>query len=470
MYLRLLSLLTLVFVFAGCQTLPPERVEEYPVEAPPTWASADERFTQIDYNRGWLEDINDPMLASLVDEAIANNYSLQAAAARLERSYAIAEISGANRWPSVSAGFRAARNQRNNAQGLRVVSNLNNTFTPTIDVSWELDLWGRVKNGHQAAIADWQAAQEVYRAARLSLATRVARSWVNVIEAKLQLELTEKTLESFENNQRIIEDQFKKGLARALEFQLIKSNVASTRANYERRKRLYDAAVRSFQIILGRYPDAELQVASSLPGIVAEVPVGLPSELLERRADIIESERRLAATSVRIDESKKSLLPAIRLTGSTGTASSQFEEIINSDFKIWNIAANITQPIFQGKRLSAGVKRAEANYNEAIANFGNTLLMAFSEVESALAAEKFYEVENQAQTISAQESAEAAEMAWEEYFKGLTEISTALESQRRAFNAESSKLQTNAQRIQTRLDLYLALGGDFKTVTENDSI
>ena len=228
--------------------------------------------------------------------------------------------------------------------------------------------------------------------------------------------------------------------------------------------------MRSFQVILGRYPDAELQVAANLPGIVAEVPVGLPSELLERRADVIESERRLAATSVRIDESKKSLLPAIRLTGSTGTASSQFEEVINSDFKIWNIAANITQPIFQGKRLSAGVKRAEANYNEALANFGNTLLMAFSEVESALAAEKFYEVENQAQTISAEESAQAAEMAWEEYFKGLTEINTALESQRRAFNAESSKLQTNAQRILTRLDLYLALGGDFKTLSENESI
>jgi multidrug efflux system outer membrane protein len=465
--LFLTALLSMVLV--GCVTKPPKRIEEIPLTVPDSWTIQSDHYQEGVEVDGWLSDVGDEILIGYVKEALENSFSFQAALARLDRAQADAGISGADKWPSITAGFRASRNRRNSSGGLQITGNTSNTFSPSLSVSWELDIWGRVRDSYGATLAEWQAAQEVYEGARLSLAANIARSWIDVIEARLQMELSEKTLESFEKNFVVVEENFKRGIASALEFQLAKSNVASTRSDLERRRRIADNTVRNFQAIIGRYPDGGLEVSKSLPTLENHVPVGLPSELLNRRPDIVEAERRLAANSKRVSASEKSLLPAIRLTGSAGIQTGELSEVANSDFKVWNLVANLTQPLFDGRRLKAGVERAQANYDEALADYGLTILTAFREVETLLAADRFYESERVAREIAAAESAMAEEMAWEEYSRGLIDITTVLEAQRRAFNSKSTLLNVTSQRLNTRISLYLALGGDFFAARERQS-
>jgi multidrug efflux system outer membrane protein len=448
-------------LLAGCQTTPPDQTGSLAVETRPAWASESAVETTPEEPVGWLDDFEDPVLSQLVREAVENNYSLDAALARLDRAYATSRVNGADVWPSLSANFRASRNARTRAGGFELTSTVSNTFTPTINASWELDIWGRVRDGNSAAIGDFEAAQAVFEAFRLSLAARTASSWITAVEAKLLLDIAETSLKSFENSLAIVEDRVRRGLATPLEYQLTKSSVANSRSAVQRRRRLHDVSLRSLQVLLGRYPDAEIEVADALPEISLEVPAGLPADLLNRRPDIVEAERRLAAASKRVSSSKKSLLPAIRLTGSAGTSSTELEDIANLDFKVWSVAGSLTQPIFQGGRLRAEVDRSKANYNEALADFNQTTLVAFREVEQSLAAERFYRLEEDAQRSAVKENSAAARLAGEEYLKGLTEITTYLEAQRRANNAETNLIAISAQRIQSRLDLYLALGGDF---------
>ena len=142
-------------------------------------------------------------------------------------------------------------------------------------------------------------------------------------------------------------------------------------------------------------------------------------------------------------------------------SSSEFNDVVDTNFQIWNVAANLTQPLFNGGQLRAQMRRAQANYDEALANFNQTVLVAFREVEEALAAERFFRIEEEAQTNAEYENRMAAQLAWEEYTKGLTDADTYLESQRRANNAAGALITSTALRIRSRIDLYLALGGDF---------
>ncbi|MCG8525225.1 MAG: efflux transporter outer membrane subunit [Opitutales bacterium] len=461
MHPKLLFSALILVTISACSTLPPKITTESPVEIPDQWsqpATSEPVLKYVDY---WLDDFQDPQLHQLIEHGLENSFSFDAALARLERAQATATLSGVSLWPSVNANFRASRARRNNTGGLQITSNTNNTFSPSLDISWELDLWGQARNERKAGIADFQVAQEVYQSAKLSLAASIARSWISLIESKLQLELTEKTLESLEQNLTTVQENFRSGIARALEYQLAKANIANTQSSYERQKRVFDAAQRSFQVLIGDYPDAIISISDRLPQITTSIPIGLPAELISRRPDVIQAERRLAGNSERIKAAKKSFIPNIRLTTSGGIQTNELSEITNTDFKIWNIAANFTQPIFTGKRLKANLDRARANYDESLANYGQTLLRAFQEVESLIAANQFFAEEVAAREFSKKENQLAAEMAWEEYTNGLTTITTLLESQRRAFNSESSYLQVAAQRILSRINLYLALGGDF---------
>jgi outer membrane protein TolC len=192
----------------------------------------------------------------------------------------------------------------------------------------------------------------------------------------------------------------------------------------------------------------------------------LPSDLLHRRPDLIAAERQLAASLERVKIAKKDLLPTISLSSSTGTSSGELRDILDPDLLIWNIAGNLTQPIFQGGRLLAGIDLANANSRSALANYAQVALNAFRELESLLAAEGFLQDELSASEQAAIESVAAEELAWQQYQRGLVDIITVLESQRRAFTAQSSLLSVMNNRLANRINLYLALGGNFALVKD----
>ena len=453
--------------FTGCVTkAPPSQVDKLDVKIPAQYTV--ENNPAPFHNGGWMEDFSDPQLEGIILEALQYNYDLKLAEGRLEAARATSVIQGSGKYPSINISHTGNRAQRTQTQGFVISSRLSESFSLNNRISWEFDIWGTVRDQANAGLADYQAAFEIYRAARFSIAARTARAWYGSIAAQLQLNVALQSLETFESNLEIIEENFKRGLARALDLRLMRANVASSRSAYEQRLRTRDGAIRTLEILLGRYPADEIEVAQEFPTIKSSIPVGLPDELLMRRPDLIAAERRLAADATLVKAARKARLPGIFLTASGGTSSRELGDVLNDDFKVWSLNYNIGLPVFQGGRLFASEKRIIAIYEQSLANFAQIALIAYSEVESALIDQGSLRRDEEAQKLAVIEYTAAEELAWEQYNRGLVDIITVLESQRRLFNAQRALIQVANQRIQSRIDLYLALGGGFAQDIELD--
>lgn len=451
---------SLLGVLCACKTSSDDRSHLLGVEAPGAFSSASPDGVLSD--QGWLADFDDAKLNELVAEAQRNNHDLRAAAARMKAVAATARATSAGLFPTASGSMGANRNKRSGAAGFRLTNPVNDSFTLNAGVAWELDLWGKIQNRTKAANADFEAATADFQAARLSLAANTVGAWFNAVEAEQQVRLSEQTLKSFQTNLTVIEQGFDRGVNPALDVRLTRANVANARASLRQREQQRDAALRTLETLLGRYPAKRMKASPDLPRIKRDIPIGLPSQLLNRRPDILAAERRLAASDERFKAARMDMLPTISLSANGGTQSSELRDVIDPDSNVWGFAANLAQPIFQGGRLRAIAKSNQANVEAAIANYTQTALNAFREVETALAAGTYLRDRESALKTAAEESAEAEQLAWSEYQRGLVDIITVLDSQRRSFNAHSSLIQISNQRLQNRLNLHLALGGDFE--------
>lgn len=443
-------------LLGGCVQVAPSGEDSLEVAVPGEWTT---RATGTEPH-GWLADFGDPQLQALIGEALGGNLQLQSGMARLDQAMALARIEGADRLPALSLTGSAQRSMGNNLQD-PPVRNRSDRFELGAVVSWELDVWGRVRAQALAANADAEAAEADFQALRLSLANRVARAWFNAIEARQQEALALETLNSFEANLKTVEERFNRGLTPALDLRLTRANVATARSTHALQKRLADSAVRQLEVLLGRYPSGSMVSRGELPALEDTIPAGLPSGLLSRRPDIRASARRLMAADSRLIESERALLPSLSLTARYGSASGELENLLEDPFDVWSLLGNLSAPLFQGGRLRANVDLSEARRQEALANYRDTVLTAFREVESSLAGETYIRDQLEALRLSAEESIGAQELAEERYEGGLTDIVTVLESQRRAFTARSAMLAVHNQLLQNRLSLYLALGGEF---------
>lgn len=453
----------LAIVLASCATPPAEEKPELPFRVPERWTTP---APPGDSPEAWWRAFGDPSLEAVLKETLEHNLSLQAAAARVDAAEAQARIAGASMWPQLNASGSASRRAQVFVglpiPGAEVATSRATSLGVSLDLSWEIDLWGRLRAGQSAALADAQAAEAEYAAAKLSLLGQTAKTWFAAIEAERQLALARRTVESFRATQERVEERFRRGVRPAVDVRLARAQLAAAESVLEQRAQALDRVRRQLELLLGRYPSAEIRAGADLPRITAAVPAGLPSELLSRRADLAAAERRLAGAGRRVDEAHLARLPSLRLTASGGTASNALKDLVDGDFSVWSIAAGIVQPILQGGRLAANADLAEANRAQLLAQFVETALRAYAEVEGALAAEQYLARAEDAQARAAEESRQAAALAEERYAAGLADILTLLSSQRQAFEAEAQLLALRRLRIETRIDLHLALGGGFR--------
>ena len=256
-------------------------------------------------------------------------------------------------------------------------------------------------------------------------------------------------------------DRFEAGIRPALDLRLALLNVSNAEAQLDQRRQQLDASRRQLDVLLGRYADGTLPTPENLPATPSNVPGGLPADLVSRRPDLVAAERRITSARQRWQVARGELYPRISLTSNAGTATSALQELINGNFGVWSLLGNIVQPLFQGGRLRAGVDRAEARTAEELAVYANTALLAFSEVETALAAEEFLTGRQRFLATSAEQSRAAEALADDRYRTGLDDYITVLESQRLALQAEGDLIAARRQRLENRVDLYLALGGGF---------
>jgi NodT family efflux transporter outer membrane factor (OMF) lipoprotein len=328
-------------------------------------------------------------------------------------------------------------------------------------LAWELDVWGRLNDTRFAARLDTEQAAANLQAARLSLAANTAKGWFNLAETELQSQLAKQTLSSYTNNLAVLEEGLQRGLTKALDVHLMRTSVHNAQNNLQLRIRERDSARRSLEILLGRYPKSKLALNSGLPSLTNAVPAGLPSQLIERRPDVLSAQRAYQAAHKRVDSANKDRLPKFSLTASYGTSSDELENVLDINNNIWNLAANLTKPIFDAGKIKSQVQRAKAQREQAKYQYVQTTLQAFAEVETALAAETFLVKQETALSNAAKEANEAEKLAQDDYLAGLAGLVTVLESQRRVFDAKRSLIDLQNLRLQNRIDLYLALGGEF---------
>ena len=468
--LRMVFLLAILINLTACSSL--LKIDSQPevLDIPSQWEdSVDEVPLDV---RPWTEDFNDPLLNAFIDESINKNYDLEAIRSAMFMSHANARINGADQLPQIGANFNPSRNKRNSSGGFGVNSgSYTDTWRINLNINWEFDLWGKIANRVEASTLDYEASQEDFKAAYLSLAGNLGRSWAGAVAAKILYQLNVDTVNNYKNNLDIIEQGYTQGIYTALDLRLMRSSLAQAQNQLYAQEVVKNNTVRTLEVLSGRYPKAELPISNQLPERMHDIPLGIPATLLERRHDVIAARRRLSAADHRVAEAKKAFLPNISLTGSVGNQTRELSDILNFNFFVWNIASNVVQPIFQGGRLWAQVDQSEAIVSQAQAQYAQTALIAFQEVESFLNADKQLKKQLETAQISAHEGLEAELLAQEQYQSGLTDIVTLLESQRRSFETQSALIRTRMERVQNRINLHLALGGGYahsKQLLTND--
>ena len=441
---------------------PPSRSGEAG-DIPGSWSATREAKAGFDHR--WVGKIGGSQLESLVAEAQGANPSLRASAARVDQAAAVAKIAGAERLPTLGAGLQASR-QKQNFTGIPGISggSTSNSFGVSLQTAWEVDLWGKAKAGTEAAIADVEAQAQADRALRSSLAAQVSKAWLAVTEANEQVALAERNVKSRNESTTLVLERFERAIAEdggsAAQVRLSETELSSAKSDLESRRGERERALRQLELLLGRYPSGNVAAAAHLPKLPAPPPAGLPSELLLRRPDLLEAERRLAAAGRRKDQAVKALYPSISLTGSLGTTTDQLEKILSSSAGVWSLGGSLAQPIFQGGRLRGGIEQADAAEREAVAELQRVTLDAFGEVERALVTEIYLrrQVAELEQAVAL--AKDAAERANEEFRNGTGGVLTYLASQNQEIQAASSLVTVRRLLLDNRVNLHLALGGD----------
>lgn len=413
-------------------------------------------------------------LDALVDEALQHNRNVAASAARLAAAASRSSIARSVRWPSLDASAGWGRT-KNIFVGLPIpgstapLESLSTSWNAGLTASWEVDLWGRLAAGAASADAAFGASLADHAAAQLSVAAETSRAWFAAREARLQVELSEATVASYRDSLRVTEDRFEAGLVGALDVRLARSNVATSEANLVTARRLDAVARRRIELVLGRYPSAELEVPGPFGELPPDVPAGLPAELLARRPDLAGLERQLVAAEANIQERRADRWPRIVLTASAGRTSDAVDDLLDGDFTVWSLASSLTAPLFDAGRRAAAVEEAEANARAAGEAFAGAVLVAFAEVENALDAEGRLREGLAFLEVAVDEARAARELADAQYREGLVGIELVLDAQRRLLSAESAVLTNRRELFINRVDLVVALGGGFDAPATSDA-
>lgn len=452
---RCLTALAVATAVTGCVLSPPPDAGELQKQAlantavPGAWKAGGTNAAVI---ANWLASFNDPVLSALVDEALKYNADLQASAARVERATGFLKVASASLLPSVTAvGITGGKS--GGGGGLEGVF---------LNASLELDVWGRVRYGQSAAEADAAASAADFAYARHSLAAMVAKSWFMAIEAGLQQSIAQEMLRSAESLMKLAQERMRVGNGNEQAVADARAAVANYRDALRQIELSREQSLRGLEVLLGRYPAAEIRVAERFSPMPDSVPAGMPSQLLERRPDVVAAERRVAAAFNRVGEARAAQLPRISLTAGGSDVSSDLIVLKNLDNPVWSLGANLIAPLYQGGALRAQVEIRSADQKQAVAQYARAGQRAFSEVENALAAERTLRERSDLLQAAVRDNERAVELAQIQYRVGNMDLRGVEQRQLALYAARTSQLRVQGEQRAQRVNLHLALGGGFE--------
>lgn len=408
----------------------------------------------------WWKLFGDAALDDLEAKALAANQDLRAAAARVDQANASAGIARSGFWPQVGVNPSATREQTSKTTDNVFPAALSTTYRAPLVASWELDLFGRVRRLSESARAEAEGSADLLESVRLSLTAEVASNYFAARALDREIAILRDTTALRRRTLDLIAVRIKGGTATDLDTARAEAELASAEADTAAVAGRREAVQNALAVLVGQAAsNFALAADVSTPSAPPTVPPGLPSDLLERRPDIAAAERALAAANARIGVAKAAFFPAISLTGSAGFASGDIDHLTNSDSRIWSIGPSLYLPIFQGGRNRANLERSRAAYDESVAVFRQRVLVAFREVQDALAATSYLTEQSAAQTRAVLAARRAATIAQKRYDSGFVSYLEVIDTQRTALATERADVQLAAQRLITGVALIKSLGG-----------
>lgn len=401
----------------------------------------------------WVASFEDATLSALVAQALSANPTIEAASASLDAARASARAAGSNRLPSVDASASASSSDTS--------SRPSEQYSFGLDVAWQVDVWGRLSDQARAGYLTAEAARADLYGARLSIAGATAKAWFSLIEAKEQAELARRDVDTRSRQLEIVERRFARGVARSSDVRTARSALASSQASLAAQIRIEAASGRALEVLLGRYPGNQIVPDSTLPILPVLPQPGSPQQLLERRPDVIAAETRLASAGYSASAARKALYPGLSLGAGISSQSSDASDLFDPDFLVETISASLLAPIFQGGALRAERARTEAVARQLSARYVETALTALREAENAIYADRTLEERVEALIVAQREAAAALDLVERQYASGVATIFELIDAQSRLITAESQLIRARLERATNRVDLHLAVAGDF---------
>src|SRR5215472_4693170 len=475
--------------FSGCVLKQPPfgagiMPESARAQIPGRWAGPHRSGTVVP---NWILTFHDTELTALVTDAVERNPDLKAAAARVEASRAAVRIAASSLYPRIAMKGLGER------QGQHVSGDLGRDINPPdfgssgvensggagIDTSvdqtsqrwvygigsgaaWEADVWGRIRSRKAAAKAESEAVEADYEFARQSLAAAVARAYFTTIEAAQQEANAQETLDIYQEYSKLTDIQKQHGFASDFDVSQITSRTASAQDALYTAQQVRAQTIRAIEVVTSHYPAGKFDVRRSFPRQPRSPPAGMPAQILERRPDLIASERRFAAAFHRVHEARTARLPRFVLSATSGLGTAQLDGVGTLDAVLWTFAAGVTQPIFFGGELQAAVDLRTAEQKAAAASYVGHALRSFEDVEDALASDYYLRKREGALSDAVSSSADSVKFGRQQLEQGQVDMFTVLRLTGENLAAKVQLTQIQASRLRERVNLYLALGGDFE--------
>ncbi|PHR61283.1 MAG: hypothetical protein COA43_04715 [Robiginitomaculum sp.] len=451
-----------LFALSGCATglgpmkpVPDLDFEVQRLGPPSTWAFGSVLDQKI--ANEWQDIILDARLMALINEGLRNNLSLRASAETIARSEAIYQQSRSSLLPRISG------NVSGTGSTPLEHAKLSDRYSVGVEASWEVDLWGDIDANINAAAFNLAGAKSFYESARQSFIAQIARAYILAIEARQQQALSDSTLKAQIETHRIVNVRYQLGASGKRELVLAESDIASAYDSVEVANANLRTSIRALQVLLGRYPDGDMdgdmEIPDIFPKVIPFVTAGKPADMLRRRPDIMSAEYGVRAEFSNEGVVRAGQWPSLSLSGGLSSAVSNIGDLFDPSDIILSFGVRIAESIFDGGFTDARISAAEASSRQALKNYGTVVLNAFADVESKLDDVDVVERRFQYVKKSAEAARETLRLAEINYKEGAVDLLDVLTFRQRSFQADRTRLSLERQKIEARISLYLALGG-----------
>jgi outer membrane protein, multidrug efflux system len=416
----------------------------------------------------WWTVFQNPELNHLERRALGSNQNLKAALARVGQARAAARVARADLLPSLNLAPSYDRQRFSPNQEPSFGNLTASTFSVPLDLSYEIDLWGRVRRGFEGARAEAQASLADYYSVLLTLEADIAQDYFALCAFDSEIETVKATVGLRRQQVDLVRSRFEGGIGNDLDVARAQAELATTEEDAAALAQSRSELENALAILAGANPSEfrlPTGVTTNWDPHPPAVPAGLPAELLERRPDVAQAERQLAAANARIGVAKGAFFPVISLTASGGYLSGDVQTLFNWDSRVWSIGPSVSLPIFAGGRNRANLRRSKDVFEESIARYRQQVLVAFGEVENSLAANGFLSQQYEAHQRALSNSRRAAELASEKYRSGIVNYLDVVDANREALQVERANARLAGQRLNAVVQLIKALGGGWDITT-----